>query len=159
MTDTTFKDCTFDAGACNHDNAIYGGTVNGDVTFENCTISAEVYGANFSYVNGTLTFKNCDITGWNSFGGGKNGADSKVVFENCRFHKSGSYGTLRFYQDAEVKNCTFDNDFEWIDCNASGKTITITNCTGIDASKIFNNGSKTSTWIVDGTQLENVPSH
>ena len=159
LNNTTFENCTFDAGASGRNNAIYGGTANGNITFEGCTISADVYGVNFSYVNGTLTFKNCDITGWNSFGGGQNGADSKVVFENCRFHKSGSYGTLRFYQDAEVKNCTFDDDFQWIDCNASNKTINIINCTGVDG-KIHNNGSHTNTWIVDGTDISStVRSH
>lgn len=161
LTDTTFDGCTFDAQADgNRDNAIYGGTANGETVFENCTIAADVYGVNFSYVNGTLIFKNCDITGWNSFGGAKvAGDESKVIFENCRFHHSGSYGTLRFYQNAEVKNCTFDDNFSWVDCNADNCTIELTGCTGITAEKIFNNGSHTNTWILDGVTLEGVSSH
>ena len=161
LTDTTFDGCTFNAQAGgNRANAIYGGTANGETVFENCTIAASTYGVNFSYVNGTLIFKNCDITGWNSFGGAKvAGDESKVIFENCRFHHSGSYGTLRFYQNAEVKNCTFDDAFSWVDCNADNCTIELTGCTGITAEKIFNYGSHTNTWILDGVTLEGVGSH
>jgi len=152
LTDTTFDNCTFDATTDNRSNAIYGGTINGETVFENCEIKADVYGINFSYVNGTLVLRNCDITGWNSFGGAKTaGGESKVIVENCRFHK-GDYGVLRFYQNAEVKNCTFDDDFEGLDCNADGKTITITNCTGLDG-KIYNNSTHTNTWIVDGIDI------
>ncbi|MEE3403475.1 MAG: right-handed parallel beta-helix repeat-containing protein [Acutalibacteraceae bacterium] len=152
LTDTTFDNCTFDATKDNRSNAIYGGTINGETVFENCEIKADVYGINFSYVNGTLVLRNCDITGWNSFGGAKTaGGESKVIVENCRFHK-GDYGVLRFYQNAEVKNCTFDDDFEGLDCNADGKTITITNCTGLDG-KIYNNSTHTNTWIVDGIDI------
>lgn len=161
LTDTTFDGCTFNAQADgNRDNAIYGGTASGKTVFENCTIAADVYGVNFSYVNGTLIFRNCDITGWNSFGGAKVAGDpSKVIFENCRFHHSGSYGTLRFYQDAEVTNCTFDGNFQWVDCNADNCTIELTGCTGITSAKIFNNGAHTNTWILNGETLTGVASH
>ena len=58
-----------------------------------------------------------------------------------------------------MKNCTFDPDFQWIDSNKSGVTVKIDNCTGIDASKIFNNGSTDSTFILNGTTLSGVASH
>ncbi len=161
LTDSTFDGCTFDAQADGRDNAIYGGTANGNVVFENTTIKADVYGVNFSYVNGTLTFRNCDITGWNSFGANKTaGGESKVVFENCTFHNSGYYGTLRFYQNAEIKNCMFDDNFDWVDVNANDVTVTLTGCTGLPNSKIFNNGTKVGTWIVDGTDIsDSVTAH
>ena len=156
LTDTTFDNCTFDATKDNRSNAIYGGTINGETVFENCEIKADVYGINFSYVNGTLVLRNCDITGWNSFGAGKNGAESKIIIENCRFHDSGYYGTLRFYQNAEIKNCTFDSDFRRIDVNADGCTVIMSNCT-LDTSIIHNNVEKgkthVGTWILDGVDI------
>ena len=156
LKDTTFDNCTFDATKDNRSNAIYGGTINGETVFENCEIKADVYGINFSYVNGTLVLRNCDITGWNSFGAGKNGAESKIIIENCRFHDSGYYGTLRFYQNAEIKNCTFDSDFRRIDVNADDCTITMSNCT-LDTSIIHNNVEKgkphVGKWILDGVDI------
>ena len=153
LTDSTFNNCTFSTeGDSARSNAIYGGTVNGTVTFDGCTIYGDVYGMNYSYVNGTLIVKNSTITGWSSFGKAKTaGAESKVIFENCTFNKS-NYGLLRFYQNAEVKNCTFSDDFEGIDVNADGCTITITNSPTANG-KIHNNGSHNGTWIVDGNDI------
>lgn len=153
LTDSTFNNCTFSTeGDSARSNAIYGGTVNGTVTFDGCTIYGDVYGMNYSYVNGTLIVKNSTITGWSSFGKAKTaGAESKVIFENCTFKKS-NYGLLRFYQNAEVKNCTFSDDFDGIDVNADGCTITITNSPTANG-KIHNNGSHNGTWIVDGNDI------
>ena len=158
----TFTNCVFSTKGEERDNNIYGPTLN-NVTFDNCTIYGDVYGLNASYVNGTLTVKNCDITGWNSFGGAQNSSyTSNVVIENCTFHKS-EYGVLRFYQDATVTNCVFDSNVSAIDCNASGKTISITGCTiknvttsetsAVTVNFIHNNGSHTNTWILDGADV------
>ena len=163
LKNTTFKNCVIDARDSNFSNAFYRGTVTGNVTFEDCTIYADVYAINFNYVNGILTLRNCDITGWNSFGGATAGNTSKVIVEGCTFHKSGSYGVLRFYQDAKVSNCTFDDNFDGLDINASNVTITIDNCTGLgkpgDANyKIFdNNGNHTGyKFIIDGVEYTSV---
>lgn len=154
LTDSTFTNCTFSTeDDDNRVNAIYGGTVNGTVTFDGCTIYGDVYGMNYSYVNGTLIVKNSTITGWNSFGKAKTaGGESKVIFENCTFEKSNYFGMLRFYQNAEIKNCTFSDDFEGIDVNADGCTITITDSPTANG-KIHNNGSHNGTWIVDGNDI------
>ena len=159
LNNVTFTNCDFVSDwaterAC---NAIYGGNAEGEVVFDGCTISADVYGVNFSHVDGTLIFRNCDITGWNSFGGAKvAGGESKVIFENCTFHKS-DYGTLRFYQNAEVKNCTFDADYGRIDVNADDCTVKFTGCT-LDTNIIRNNidsktGEHDAVWIVDGVDI------
>ena len=137
----------------------------GDVVFDNCTIYGDVYGYNFSNVDGTVTFTNCDISGWNSSGGAATaGNTSKIVIDGCTFHKSTGYGVLRFYQDADVSNTTFDDDFEYLDVHANNVTVTITNCTGISADKIFictvNDVAFTGVTItLDGTTLTNVQTH
>ncbi|MCD7785493.1 MAG: right-handed parallel beta-helix repeat-containing protein [Oscillospiraceae bacterium] len=124
---------------------------NGDFYFEDCTISGAVYGINIGEGTGNVTLKNCDITGWNSFGN-----VGTVTIDGCTFHYSGSYGTLRFYQNATVTNCKFDSDFEWIDSNQSDVTITITDCTwtgheSINSLLYLASADVTGvTWIVDG---------
>ena len=146
LDNVTFKNCTFSTRNDNKTNCIYNATINNGATFDGCTIYGDTYGINFAYVNGTLTLKNCDISGWNSFGSGTN---SKVVIENSTFHKS-IYNKLRFYQNADVTNCTFDSKFlesdmsgeiynygefkAGIDVNANDVTVKLTNCSVKDAS-------------------------
>ncbi len=131
----------------------YGGDVEGTVTFENCEfVSNDSYSANFDGVNGTIIFNNCQFDGWNSFGNAVTG----IEMNDCSFKKSYAYGTLRFYQDAQLNNCAFDESFDKIDTNVTGTVVEFTNCTGIDG-KIFNNTSggevKTGIWIVDGVDI------
>ncbi len=128
----------------------YGGGVNGTVIFENCKFTSEggAYSANFDNGDGNLVFNNCVFDGWSSFGT----AIKNVEMNNCIVQKSYNYGILRFYQDAQLNNCTFADSAEGVDTNETGTKVVFTNCTGIDG-KIFNNGDKVGVWIVDGVDV------
>ena len=127
----------------------YGGNVEGTVTFENCEfVSDHSYCANFDSGNGNIVFNNCTFDGWSSFGT----AITNVEMNNCTFQKSYNYGVLRFYQTAQLNNCTFADNFEGVDTNATGYKVEFTNCTGIDG-KIYNNGSNQGIWVVNGTDI------
>ena len=147
----TVKNITFEAG-----NALRWCYSNAAIVFENCTFKGNVYGTHFDGGNGSVTFKNCVFYGWNSFGASL----TNVAFENCEFNKSG-YGCIRLYQDGEIKNCTFADEFEWVDAAKAGITVTISGCTGLPNSKLFNNSSSFTNvkWIVDGTEITGVTSH
>ena len=128
---------------------MYGGGINGDVTFENCEFVTESsYACHFDNGSGNIVFNNCVFDGWNSFGS----AISSVEMNNCTFRKTYNYGILRFYQNAVLNNCTFESSFEGIDSNVTGTEVQFNNCTGIDG-KIYNNGSVVGTWIVDGVDI------
>ena len=182
LEDATFKNCTFSTEGDARDNNIYDARMKGNVVFDECTIYGDVYGINFGHVDGTLTIKNSEVTGWNSFGGATVAGDpSKVVIENCNFHQS-DYNKLRFYQDAEVKNCTFDTEFfdpsvsqvygsfeGGIDAATSGISVTLTGCkiknVGTGAlTDLYDNyvgyvknctGISNVTWIIDGNDVSN----
>ncbi|MCD8315170.1 MAG: right-handed parallel beta-helix repeat-containing protein [Firmicutes bacterium] len=158
----TFTNCTFSsANAANGSSGIYQAYATGDLVFENCTIYGKVYGINIGGGTGNVVLKNCDITGWNSFGN-----SGTVTVEGCTFHNSGSYGTLRFYQNATVTDCTFDSDFEWIDVNKDGVTITITDCVWTNKTltdMLYVNGDYSDfsnvKWIVDGVEVTVTQGH
>ena len=79
----------------------------GTCLFENCTFEAtSVYALHFDGTAGSLTYRNCDIIGWVAMAGG---AES-ILFENCTISGNGTYGVIRVYSDATIKNCTFDVD-------------------------------------------------
>lgn len=155
----TFTNCVFSSeNAVNGSSGIYYAIANGDLVFEDCTIYGKVYGINIGEGTGNVTLKNCDITGWNSFGN-----TGTVTIEGCTFHKS-SYGCLRFYQDATVTDCTFDSDFQWIDVNKDGVTITITDCvwtgnTLTDMLYLNNDSFSSVKWIVDGVEVTVTQTH
>ena len=155
----TFKNCVFDGSTR---DAIRDVRLTGDLVFEDCTINGRVYGLNVGggATTGNVVVKNCDIYGWNSFGASGTGT---VTFEGCRFHKSSSQGYLRFYQDAKVTNCTFDEEFEAVDILKDGVTIEMTGCTGLPTTKLHNTYNKnnpevkyTAKWIING-EVFNVP--
>lgn len=130
---------------------VYGASVNGTVTFENCEfVSDHSYSANFSdgSTTGDIIFNNCLFDGWSSFGT----IVTNVEFNNCTFQKSYNYGILRFYQTAQLNNCTFADSFEGVDTNVTGNKVELTNCTGVDG-KIFNNGDMKGIWFVDGNDI------
>ena len=150
VDDITFNDgvtlmnATF-SGASN-----YGNNANGTVTFMNCKfISTDSYAAHFDGGDGNLVFINCEFAGWNSFGTAIKG----ITFTDCKFGFNGNYGTLRVYQDATFTNCSFDADFEWVDTNANGTTVSFTDCTGITTAKIFNNGDNVGSWFINGEDV------
>lgn len=128
---------------------MYGGGANGTVTFENCEfVSDHSYSCHFDNGNGKLVFNNCVFDGWNSFGT----AITNIEMNNCTFRMTYNYGILRFYQNAQLNNCTIEASFEGIDTNVTGTVVELTNCTGIEG-KIFNNGDMVGTWIVDGVDI------
>ncbi len=129
----------------------------GDVVFENCSFKGTVYGCNTDAGNGyTMTFNYCEFTGWNSF----TNTVSNISMTDCTFKYSGSYGTLRFYQNAQVTNCIFEENFQWIDAAKSGISIEFNSCTGLTEEIIFNNeGVSETTWTVDDTELDNIKTH
>ena len=128
----------------------YGGKVYGTVTFENCQfVSDHSYSAHFDSGNGNIVFNDCYFDGWNSFGTAITG----VEMNNCVFETVvGPYSLLRFYQNAVLNNCEIKASFDGIDTNQSGTVIELNNCIGIEG-KIYNNGSKVGTWIVDGVDI------
>ena len=136
----------------------YGGYVTGTVTFVNCEfVSDHSYSGNFDSGNGNIIFNNCYFDGWNSFGT----AITNVEMNNCTFDWNNPYSMLRFYQNAQLNNCTF-LDIDGIDNGeVAGTTVELNNCTGIEG-KIYNNTVKgtvmVSTWIVDGVVLTDVPA-
>ena len=140
---------------------MYGASVDGTVTFENCEfVSDHSYSANFSDGNttGNIIFNNCLFDGWSSFGT----TITNVEMNGCTFKWNNPYSMLRFYQDAQLKNCVFEAIDGIDNGEVSGTTITLTNCTGIEG-KIYNNTLKNGTvmiskWIVDGVELTDVPA-
>ena len=132
----------------------YGGGVEGTVTFENCEfVSDHSYSANFDNGDGNIIFNNCLFDGWSSFGT----AIKNVEMNNCTFNKTYNYGLVRFYQNAQLNNCAFADNFEGVDTNQNGTEVHFNNCTGIE-NKIFNNGNIVGVWYVDGIQITDVPS-
>lgn len=139
---TVLKNATF--------TYVYGASVNGVATFENCSfVSDHSYSANFSdgSYTGKVIFNNCYFDGWSSFGE----AITYVEMNNCTFDWNNPYSMLRFYQNAKLNNCTFE-DIEGIDTNKTGTVVELSNCTGIEG-KIYNNGTNVGTWIVNGTDI------
>ena len=71
---------------------------------------------------------------------------------NCTFLKNYTHGVLRFYQTAQLNNCTFSENFEGVDTNTTGYKVELDNCTGIDG-KIYNNGDNKGIWVVNGNDI------
>ena len=79
----------------------------GDLVFENVTFEAtSVYALHFDGITegATLLYKDCTIIGWAAM----SGSPASCVFDGCTIKGNGSYGVIRTYFDATIKNCTFD---------------------------------------------------
>lgn len=78
----------------------------GDLLFENCTFEAtSVYAIHYDGLNNAnIVYKDCTIIGWAAIGSGAN----YVTFDGCQIYGNGSYGLLRLYSPATIKNCVFD---------------------------------------------------
>lgn len=122
----TFKNCTFTGGSegvrwCYT-------TANTPVIFENCVFETTFRGIHFDGMKGDITFKNCEINGFNAFGG-----TATVTFEGCTFgYDQSKYNGLNMYVNTILADCKFDfvsGKTNFIDFEASGKTLSITNCT------------------------------
>lgn len=78
----------------------------GTLVFEDCTFEATgTYAIHFDGLNGAnITYKNCTIIGWAAIGGGA----EHITFDGCKIYGNGTYGLIRVYSPATVKNCTFN---------------------------------------------------
>ena len=116
----------------------------GTVLFENCTFHAtSVYAIHYDgTTNADITYKNCKIIGWVAITGGHN----SLTFDGCEIIGNGSYGVIRSYGVATIKNCTFDvanvnvNDVYQDGIHAVDCVITVENCTNVngDVEDLFN---------------------
>ena len=110
----------------------------GDLLFEDCTFDATgVYAIHYDGLNGAnITYKNCKIVGWAAIGSGAN----SLTFDGCEIYGNGSYGLIRVYSDATIKNCTFDvanvnttdvyqDGIHAVDCN-----VIVENCTNANGT-------------------------
>ena len=122
----TFKDCTFTGGS---EGVRWCYTNAGDtVIFENCVFEATLRGIHFDGMDGDVKFINCEINGFNAIGG-----SGTVTFEGCTFGNDASrYNGLNMYCNTVLTDCTFNyisGKTNFIDFEAAGKSLTITNCT------------------------------
>ena len=135
----------------------------GDLVFENVIFEAtSVYAIHFDGIAaGTnLTYKNCTIIGWAAMGG----TPESCVFDGCTIKGNGSYGVIRTYFDAEIKDCTFDvsnvntNDAYQDGIHAvDGAEVVVDGCTNVNGTmKDLVNISGTSEVTVDGIVYKNV---
>lgn len=142
LKNVTMKNIEIEAG-----NAQRWGYSAGDVVFEDCTFTAtSVYAIHYDGLSGTVTYKNCDITGWAAIG---HGADL-VTFDGCTIKGNGTYGVIRMYSPAVIKNCTFDvKDVNTSDVYQDGIHAVDTNIDVIDCTNV--NGAMEDIFNVSGT--------
>ena len=135
----------------------------GNLVFENVTFEATgIYALHFDGITAgaNLTYKNCTIIGWAAM----SGSPESCTFEGCTFKGNGTYGLIRTYFDATIKDCTFDvanvntTDIYQDGIHAvSGAVVTVTNCTNAngDMKDIVNIGGA-SVVLLDGVKIQNV---
>ncbi len=83
----------------------YGNGVNGTLIFNNCTFTnTGAYSIHFDNGTGDVIFNNCILEGWCSFGASIN----SVTMNDCTLRGNGTYAMARFYQNAELNNCTIE---------------------------------------------------
>ena len=103
----------------------------GTVTFRNSKITGATYGIHFDgSAGGNIVIENCDITGWTSFAG----AITNVAITNTDF-LNGNYNQLRFYQNAQMTNCTFNPNMT-IDFDKDDVDAAFTDCSVTDGSPL-----------------------
>ncbi|MBE6571322.1 MAG: hypothetical protein E7656_03610 [Ruminococcaceae bacterium] len=135
----------------------------GDLVFENVTFEAtSVYAIHFDGITegANLTYKDCTIIGWVAM----SGSPASCVFDGCTIMDNGTYGVIRTYFDATIKNCKFDVDgantsdvYQDGIHSVSGAVVTVTNCTNANGKMIdLVNISGTSTVNLDGKIIRNV---
>ena len=139
LNNATFKNITFFGS-----NAQRWNYAKGTVVFENCTFDAKgVYAIHYDGLTGAdIVYKNCTIIGWAALGSGAN----SLTFDGCTIIGNGTYGLIRVYSDATIKNCVFDvadvnttdvfqDGIHAVDC-----TVTVENCENVNGAieDIFN---------------------
>jgi len=96
----------------------------GNVTFRNSVITGSTYGIHFDgSAGGNIVIENCTITGWTSFAS----TITNVALKDTKFEE-GNYNQLRFYQNATLEGCTFNEKMN-IDFGKNETTAEFKNCT------------------------------
>ena len=118
------KDCTF----IGQETLRWCYTNAGETTvFENCVIKTTLRGFHFDVMDGDVIFKNCEINGFNAYSG-----KGTLTLDGCALGNDASgYNGLNIYTDTVLTNCTFNfvsGKTNFIDYEAAGKTLTITDC-------------------------------
>lgn len=139
LNNVTFKNITFSGS-----NAQRWNYAKGTVVFENCTFDGKgVYAIHYDGLTGAdIVYKDCAIIGWAAIGSGA----SSLTFDGCTIYGNGTYGVIRVYSDATIKNCTFDvaavntadvyqDGIHAVDC-----IVTVENCVNVNGAidDIFN---------------------
>ena len=106
---------------------LYQSYTDGTVTFKDSTIVGATYGIHFDGSDGgNIIIDNCKIQGWTSFASTIN----NVAISNSEFAE-GYYNQLRFYQNAQLTNVTFNEnmtiDFGKDDVDASFSGCSVEN--------------------------------
>ena len=103
----------------------------GTVTFKDSKITGAIYGIHFDgSAGGNIVIENCDITGWTSFAG----SITNVAITGTNF-LNGNYNQLRFYQNAQMTNCTFNPNMT-IDFGKDDVDAAFTDCSVTDGSPL-----------------------
>lgn len=121
----TLKDCVFDSSEALRWCYTEEGTT---TVFENCVIKTDFRGVHFDNLEGDVIFKNCEINGFNAWGG-----KGTVTLDGCTFgNDASSYNGLNIYANTIIKNGKFvykSGKTNFVDLEATGLTLQITNCT------------------------------
>ncbi len=133
LKNVTVKNVTFESG-----NAQRWAYASGNLTFEDCTFNGtSVYAIHYDgTTNADILYKNCEITGWVAIAGGH----KSLTFDGCTINGNGAYGVIRTYDNATIKNCTFDvenvnkTDVYQDGIHAVDCTITVENCTNVNGN-------------------------
>ena len=96
----------------------------GTVTFKDSKITGSTYGIHFDgSANGNIVIDNCEIVGWTSFAS----TITNVAITGTTFSE-GNYNQLRFYQNAQLTDCTFPAEMT-IDFGKDDVDADFTSCT------------------------------
>lgn len=125
--DVTIDGCSIQGGW----GGLYQSYTSGAVTFKNSYIGGGVYGIHFDGNNGgNIVIDNCEVAGWTSFAK----TITNVAITNTEFIEAG-YNQLRFYQNAQLENCTFNANMT-IDFGTNDVDADFTNCTVEDGASL-----------------------
>ena len=168
----TLKDLTLKNIYIKASNAQRWAYASGDLVFENVTFHATgVYALHFDGITegATLTYKDCTIIGWAAM----SGSPESCVFDGCTFEGNGTYGLIRTYFNAEIKNCTFDVDNVNTEDNyqdgihavssdsAKPTIVTVTDCVNVNGSMkdILDTSGKSYIELVTDQETEMIHFH
>ena len=135
----------------------------GNLVFENVTFEAtSVYALHFDGITegATLLYKDCTIIGWAAM----SGSPESCTFDGCTFIGNGTYGLIRTYFDATIKNCTFDvanvnttDQYQDGIHAVSGAYVTVNNSTNVNGyMEDIVNVHALSIVNLDGVEIKNV---